>query len=77
MMNRHSGEVIRYARRLPRQAQPGGLEQRALNLNRHPGESRDPAQKKQPPSSDVICMFGLGPGLRRGDDVVLISRTLL
>ena len=40
---------------------------RALNLNRHSGAGRNPAQKITSSQCDVVCLQGLGPGLRRDD----------
>ena len=40
-----------------------------LTPNRHPGEGRDPAQQVTPSQGDDDSLHGLGPGLRRDDDV--------
>ena len=44
-----------------------------LNLLRHPGGGRDLDPEMVTPRSVDGCWFGLGPGLRRDDDSVLMS----
>ena len=46
----------------------------SLNHLRHPGEGRDPDPERMTPRSVDGCWFGLGPGLRRDDETILVDR---